>query len=740
MRASIKNNVILGFLASVLVLIIVGGLSYRTTRDLIRTLDQVATTQEVIGELEATLATVAKAETAQRGYLLAGSEEFVSRFQSFARQAGEQLNQLRRLAADNPDQQRALDRLETLVAQRMTLLNERIAIRQRQGLDAAANTAALLQGHEIMEQIQKEIEGLRAEEHRLLAQRQEAARAGSRRSLMVIVGSSAFACLVGVLAIMVIQRDLRQRERTEAALSENRALLQSILDNTPAVVFLKDLEGRYLFVNQRFAELAGRTREEIVGKNGFELFRKELAQAARENDKKVLTAGQPMQFEETVMYPDGPHTHLAVKFPLRDSADRFYATGGVSTDINDRKRVEQIHLQFRALFESLPGLYLVLTPDLEIVAVSDAYLKATMTRREEILGRNLFDVFPDNPADPAATGVANLRASLKRVLNSAAAHTMAIQKYDVRRPDGSFEERFWSPVNSPVIGADGRVEYIVHRVEDVTEFIRKKQTGAENEAGLKTRLEQMEAEIFRSSQQVQAANHQLQAANQELEAFSYSVSHDLRAPLRHINGFVDMLSRQSAEKLDEHGQRYLKIIADAARQMGDLIDDLLVFSRMGRAELRHQNVDVTALAHEAVAGFAAEIAGRNVVWNISSLPHVQADHAMLRQVLVNLVSNAIKYTRPRDPARIEIGCRDEADNGEFVFFVRDNGVGFDMQYVDKLFGVFQRLHRSEEFEGTGIGLANVRRIVLRHGGRTWAEGKIDSGATLYFTLPRTPKG
>jgi light-regulated signal transduction histidine kinase (bacteriophytochrome) len=372
--------------------------------------------------------------------------------------------------------------------------------------------------------------------------------------------------------------------------------------------------------------------------------------------------------------------------------------------------------------------------------VSDAYLKATMTRREEILGRNLFDVFPDNPADPAATGVANLRASLKRVLKSAAAHTMAIQKYDVRRPDGSFEERFWSPVNSPVIGADGRVEYIVHRVEDVTEFIRKKQTGAENEAGLKTRLEQMEAEIFRSSQQVQAANHQLQAANQELEAFSYSVSHDLRAPLRHINGFVDMLSRQSAEKLDERGQRYLKIIADAARQMGDLIDDLLVFSRMGRAELRHQNVDVTALAHEAVAGFATEIAGRNVVWNISSLPHVQADHAMLRQVLVNLVSNAIKYTRPRDPARIEIGCREEADNGEFVFFVRDNGVGFDMQYVDKLFGVFQRLHRSEEFEGTGIGLANVRRIVHRHGGRTWAEGKIDSGATLYFTLPRTPKG
>ncbi len=742
MIASIKNHIVLGFLASVLVLILVGGLSYRTTRELIRALDQVAHTLEVIGALEATLAAVAETETAQRGYLLAGSEEYLNQYQNIARQADEQLVELRRLTADNPSQQDRLRELEGLVAQRMYSLDERVAIRQRQGLEAAANSVAQSRGKAVMEEIRGLIGSLRSAEQQLLARRQEASRASSRRSLGIIVGSSALACLVGVLAIMVIQRDLGRRERAEAALRENQGLLQSILDHTPAAVFLKDPDGRYLFVNHRFAELAGRASGEIAGTTDFDLFPHDLAQAARENDKKVLAAGGPLQFEETVLCADGPHTHLAAKFPLRDSAGKIYATGGVSTDITDRKRVEQIHLQFRALFESLPGLYLVLTPDLKIVAVSDAYLKATMTRREEILGRHLFDVFPDNPADPAATGVANLRASLERVLQGAAPDTMAIQKYDVRRPDGAFEERFWSPVNSPVIGADGKLEYIVHRVEDVTDFIRRKHQadGGKAEAGLQTRLEQMEAEVFRSSQQVQAVNQKLVAANQELEAFSYSVSHDLRAPLRHINGFVELLNKQGREKLDERGQRYLKIIGDAARQMGELIDDLLVFSRMSRAELRYQNVDVTGLAHEAAAAFATEIAGRNVIWTISSLPHVQADQAMLRQVLVNLVGNAIKYTRPRDPARIEIGCKENSGNGEFEFFVRDNGVGFDMEYVDKLFGVFQRLHRPEEFEGTGIGLANVRRIIHRHGGRTWAEGKVDGGATVYFTLPKRPKG
>jgi signal transduction histidine kinase len=227
---------------------------------------------------------------------------------------------------------------------------------------------------------------------------------------------------------------------------------------------------------------------------------------------------------------------------------------------------------------------------------------------------------------------------------------------------------------------------------------------------------------------------QVEVVNKELEAFSYSVSHDLRAPLRHITGFVELLGERDLTALDDKSHHYLQVISESARKMGVLIDDLLSFSRMGRAELMKTRVDLGALVREIVSDLEQETRGKEIAWEISPLPVVVGDAAMLHQVLVNLIANALKFTRQQPQARIAIGAVSEHSD-ETLFFVRDNGVGFDMKYVDKLFGLFQRLHDPQEFEGTGVGLANVQRIILRHGGRIWAEGAPDKGAVFWFSLP-----
>jgi len=243
-------------------------------------------------------------------------------------------------------------------------------------------------------------------------------------------------------------------------------------------------------------------------------------------------------------------------------------------------------------------------------------------------------------------------------------------------------------------------------------------------------IQKLNAEL---EQRVIQRTAQLEEVNRELESFSYSVSHDLRAPLRHISGFADMLSNDTHDQLSEKAQHYLHTINDSARKMGILIDDLLSFSRTGRTEMRKTSIGMNQVVKDAIKQVEISTKDRNIEWEIANLPAAYGDYNLLLLVWINLVDNAVKYTRKREKAIIQIDCHKEKD--EYIFRICDNGAGFDMKYAQKLFGVFQRLHSSTEFEGTGIGLANVRRIILRHGGRTWAEAEPDKGATFYFTLP-----
>ena len=222
-------------------------------------------------------------------------------------------------------------------------------------------------------------------------------------------------------------------------------------------------------------------------------------------------------------------------------------------------------------------------------------------------------------------------------------------------------------------------------------------------------------------------------ANKELEAFSYSVSHDLRAPLRHISGFVDLLNNNNSTQLDSKGLRFLNIITESAHEMGNLIDALLTFSRLSRTELQRVKINSKNIVSRALKTFSDELICRTVKINISDLPDEMGDENLINQVWVNLISNALKYSRNKEKAVIDIGGK--VENGEVIFHIKDNGAGFDMKYADKLFGVFQRLHKASDFEGIGIGLANVSRIVMRHGGKCWAESKVGKGATFLFSVP-----
>jgi signal transduction histidine kinase len=290
--------------------------------------------------------------------------------------------------------------------------------------------------------------------------------------------------------------------------------------------------------------------------------------------------------------------------------------------------------------------------------------------------------------------------------------------------------------------AEREVERLLTNIrerEDVERTLREQLTERKRaEEALRRSRDELDMKVKERTAELRKTNFDLQSVNKELEAFAYSVSHDLRAPLRHIAGFTELLQKHSDPVLDEESRGHIGMILDAANRMGNLVDDLLAFSRIGRAETQKTTVNLEQLVRGVVSEMAPDTKGRDIGWRIGTSPICYGDPSMLRLVFSNLISNALKFTRTRPQAEIEIGSLNDAPD-ELVVFVKDNGVGFDMKYKDKLFGVFQRLHSQQAFEGTGIGLATVQRIIHRHDGRVWAEGSVNNGATFYVALPKPGK-
>lgn len=514
--------------------------------------------------------------------------------------------------------------------------------------------------------------------------------------------------------------DQRRNEREQQATLRRdeecyRMLVESVKDYS---LYMLEPTGQVATWNAGAESLEGFAAGEAIGRRLDELFPAELANGRFEKILRTATSTGRHEEEGWRTRRDGRRYWAnTVITAIRDERGQLRGFAKVARDLTERRNyieaLQRGELRMRAIIETALDAVIQIDADGTVQEWNSAAERMFGHKREEALDKTMAElIIPPYLRDAHRIGMARYLAEGTSVVLGQRFETVA------QRVDGTELNVELAVTEVPTEGTRLFTGYI----SDITERKRTE--------------EQMRRFNLELEQQVAKRTEQLEAANKELEAFSYSVSHDLRAPLRHINGFVELLQGSAADTLGKEDQALLKTIADSARHMGKLIDDLLNFSRMGRTELRFVPIQLENVIQEAVRELRHEIEGRNVRLHVHPLPVVNGDPVMLRQAFINLLSNALKYSRDRNPALVEVFAAETAQ--ETIVSVRDNGVGFDPAYAHKLFGVFQRLHSPQEFEGTGIGLAIVRRVIARHDGRVWAEGEVDKGATFNIALPREP--
>jgi len=509
-------------------------------------------------------------------------------------------------------------------------------------------------------------------------------------------------------------RDITERREAESRLIRAKEEWERTFDAITDPIMIVDTYHRVMKANRAMADKLGVSQSSAEGLRCFEAMHCCEEPPPFCPHSKLLVDGQAGVAE---VYDERLGGYFLVSVsPLHDPDGKLFGSVHYARDITERKRAEeavgQAFAYNRSLIEASLDPLVTIDPEGKISDVNAATELVTGRSRMELIGTDFSDYFTE--PERARSGY---RLVFKRGL---------VRDYElgIRHKDGHVTPVLYNA--SVYKDKEGKVIGVFAAARDITE----RKAAQEELQGL---LADLDWRVKERTRELSEANQSLQAVNRELESFSYSVSHDLRAPLRAIDGFSRMLLKDYADKLGDEGRRKLNVVRDNTQTMGQLIDDLLSFSRLGRKEMTKMSLDMEALVRDTWKDLTAVNPERRPTLVLNPLPPGVGDRTLIRQVILNLLSNAVKFSRSRENASIEVGVVQQGD--EPAYFVKDNGVGFDMQYRGKLFGVFQRLHSQEEFEGTGVGLAIVERIILRHGGKVWAEGKVDEGATFYFTLP-----
>jgi PAS domain S-box-containing protein len=743
---AVERRVRAGFAFALVALGVISFLSYRSVVRLREDARRVGHTEEVISSLRLLLSTLTDAETAQRGYTLTGEESYLEPYDKALRDVDGLLQGLRTLTSDNAERQGQLDLLAQLVAERLRVSREIVSLRRDRGFEAARAATATGVGKTLQDRIRRGVAEMEEAERALLGERSRRADRSSAITRTIIVVGGVLTLAFVATTLFSFRKDLSGRATAETALREahdqletrvegrtaelrqanealreGRAQFETAFESLSEGLVLSALDGQLLHWNQAAVAMHGfsspdeglRRLPEFA--DIFELSTLEgvVLPLGQWPLSRVLSGEQLSGWEIRIrrIHQDWHRIFSYGGRLVRNEQGRAFLAVVSISDITERKRVEEelrhTERRFRALVEHGADSISLIDANNTILYLSPAVANVEGYTPEELVGRNgLENTHPDDlplVQDVVAQLVANPGKPIP-------------VQWRRRHKNGQWIVLEGFATN---LLDDPAVKAIVTNYRDVTERKRAEQE-----------IRQLNADL---EQRVVERTAQLEAANKELEAFSYSVSHDLRSPLRTVDGFSQALLEDFGPQLPEEGQRLIRTIREGAQRMGALIDDLLAFSRLGRQSLsRAVAVDMNALVREAIGELSSEQEGRQVEVRVAHLPRSKGERALLKQVWLNLLSNALKYTRKRAAALVEIGSA--VENRETVYFVRDNGTGFDMRYAHKLFGVFQRLHRAEDFEGTGVGLATVQRIVHRHGGRVWAEAAVDRGATFRFTL------